>query len=378
MARAFLLAIALLASCLSAQAHSTSKAFLRLSDDPEGRLTLEISLSLLDLEHALGVDADADGLVTWGELSARHSEIDSFARRGVRLSRGSPCEWGASSLLVDNLSDGAYAVLRVPIDCAGRGGPSRIEYDLFFDLDTRHRAFANIRISGETHLPIFEHSRRDVVLGEAGAEGAPVPSPRRSLFAEYFVQGVLHIWEGYDHILFLLALLLPCVIERRSGHPSRMGAVLLDVIKVVTAFTIAHSITLALASLSIIELPSRLVESVIAASVVLAALNNLAPFARDGRWGIAFCFGLLHGFGFASVLADVGLPDSSIALPLLAFNLGVEAGQLAIVAVFVPIAFLAKDTWVYRKLIFVLGSLLIALIAGIWLVERVAGIAILS
>ena len=109
--------------------------------------------------------------------------------------------------------------------------------------------------------------------------------------------------------------------------------------KVVTAFTVAHSITLSLAALGVISLPSRLVESAIAASVVLAALNNVCPVVYGGRWIIAFCFGLIHGFGFASVLTDLGLPQDSLLLALVAFNLGVELGQLAIVAVFLPIAY---------------------------------------
>lgn len=372
MRRALQLVLCVLLASASAFAHSNSRAFLRVTG-ADGGLRLELAISIVDLESAIGLDSDGDGLVTWSELSSSHAGIEDLVKNGVRISRDAPCALGGSTLLVDNMSDGAYAVLRAPIECGGRTGALRIDYELLFDVDTRHRAFGNVRIDGETHLPIFDASRRSAVLGAVGAS-----APSKSLFGEYFVQGVLHIWEGYDHILFLLALLLPCVIEKRSGHAINLRSVTLDVVKVVTAFTIAHSITLTLASLAIIELPSRLVESVIAASVVLAALNNLVPIVRDGRWWIAFVFGLLHGFGFASVLADVGLPESSIFVPLLAFNIGVEAGQLAIVAVFVPIAFMVRDTWIYRKVMFLFGSLLIALLAAIWLIERVAEVSILS
>src|SRR5207247_3039031 len=132
-----------------------------------------------------------------------------------------------------------------------------------------------------------------------------------------------------------------------------------DVVKVVTAFTLAHSITLSLAALSVVSLPSRLVESAIALSVVLAALNNLRPLVFEKRWVIAFCFGLVHGFGFASVLADLGLPQESLLIALVAFNLGVELGQLAIVGVFLPIAYNLRTTGVYQRVVVVYGSIVI-------------------
>ena len=140
--------------------------------------------------------------------------------------------------------------------------------------------------------------------------------------------------------------------------------------KVVTAFTVAHSITLSLAALGVVSLPSRWVESAIALSVVLAALNNIRPVVYGKRWVIAFCFGLIHGFGFASVLADLGLPQESLLIALVAFNLGVELGQLVIVGVFLPIAFTLRATAFYQRVLVVYGSAAIALIASLWLVQR--------
>ena len=147
---------------------------------------------------------------------------------------------------------------------------------------------------------------------------------------------------------------------------------------VVTAFTVAHSITLTLAALQIVELPSRLVESAIAASVVLAAANNLYPVVERRRWLVAFSFGLIHGFGFASVLTELGLPQEALVLSLLGFNLGVETGQLAIVAVFLPVAFVLRNTPLYRKGVFVAGSWLTLLVALIWLLERAFNLKLIS
>ena len=141
-------------------------------------------------------------------------------------------------------------------------------------------------------------------------------------------------------------------------------------LKVVTAFTLAHSITLSLAALQVISLPSRFVESTIAASVVLAALNNLRGTIERRRWVMAFVFGLVHGFGFASVLADLGLPQGALVLALVGFNVGVEVGQVAIVVAFVPIAFWLRHTQFYRRGVLTAGSLLVALVAAYWFVQR--------
>jgi hypothetical protein len=188
---------------------------------------------------------------------------------------------------------------------------------------------------------------------------------------------VWHIWIGFDHILFLLSLLLPAVLlVRKDQGAQTLRDASIDVLKVVTAFTLAHSITLTLASLQVLSLPSRWVEAAIAASVIVAALNNLFPLFRGNRPAAAFVFGLIHGFGFASVLADLGLPQGALALSLLGFNVGVELGQLAIVALFLPLAWLTRRTWFYRQLM-TTGSVAIALIATVWLVERTFDLKVL-
>jgi hypothetical protein len=144
-----------------------------------------------------------------------------------------------------------------------------------------------------------------------------------------------------------------------------------NVLKIVTAFTLAHSITLSLAALDVVRLPSRFVESVIAASVVLVALNNLRPMFGDKGWMVAFGFGLIHGFGFAGALGDLGLQRATLALALVGFNVGVELGQLAIVAVFLPVAFALRGSGFYRVVILRFGSAAVMLIAAGWMVDRV-------
>ena len=365
-----LAALILLFACGLAQAHKPSDSYLSLY--PDGRsLRGQWDIALRDLEYAIGLDADGDGAITWGELKAKLPEVDAYALARLALHvDGRPCRLEPSEHLVDEHSDGAYAVLRFDARCEGAGYRKvQVEYSLFFDLDPTHRGLLRVEHGNGSTTGILgpEQPRFEV-----GAEGRSLLAQ----FIDYAREGVWHIWIGFDHILFLVSLLLPSVLlgarTASAWQPAeRFAPAFWDVLKVATSFTVAHSITLSLAALSIIQLPSRLVESAIALSVVLAALNNVRPVVRGRRWLVAFGFGLIHGFGFASVLADLGLPQSALLLALVGFNIGVEIGQLAIIAGFLPLAYLLRRTWLYRKLIFVGGSIAIALIAAIWLVERV-------
>jgi hypothetical protein len=166
---------------------------------------------------------------------------------------------------------------------------------------------------------------------------------------------------------------LPAVLLRKNGSWEPVAAArpaLLGIVKVVTAFTLAHSITLSLSALDIVRLPSRLTESVIAASIVVAALNNIFPVITDARARIAFAFGLLHGFGFASVLADMGLPHGARIISLFAFNVGIEAGQLAVVLTVMPLVYALRSGAFYRRAVMPWGSAAIAALAFVWLVQR--------
>ena len=146
-----------------------------------------------------------------------------------------------------------------------------------------------------------------------------------------------------------------------------------SIFKIVTIFTIAHSITLALASLDIITLPSQLVESIIALSIVLVAINNIIPMFRDRTWVVLFLFGLFHGMGFASVMQNLPFRMPNLTKLLISFNIGIELGQLAIVAVVFPVIFsLRKWRW-YNPLILIGGSLIMIVIAGYWFLERALG-----
>lgn len=363
-----LVALLLAFAAQFAHAHKPSDSYLAVMSEG-GRLHGQWDIALRDLDFALGLDADGNGEITWGELRAKHAEISAYALARLSLSAdGTRCRLAPTEHLVDEHSDGAYEVLRFSVDCAGNTSPREIEvdYTLFFDLDPSHRGLLRIQHGTGTLTAILGPERPKQKFSLAAAS-------RLGQFLDYGREGVWHILIGFDHILFLVSLLLPAVfvLGKRGWEPAdRFAPVFWDVLRIVTAFTLAHSITLSLAALSVVALPSRLVESTIALSVVLAALNNLWPVVAGRRWAVAFGFGLIHGFGFASVLADLGLPRDALVLALVGFNLGVEAGQLAIVALFLPLAYGLRRSWAYRRMIFVGGSVLIALVAAVWMAER--------
>ncbi len=361
-----LFTILLLPLSLTAWAHKPSDSYLSL-DLTESTLTGQWDIALRDLEYALGIDSDGDGLITWGELRTWHTAIADYALARLQVQAGTaPCVIQSTQQLLEQHSDGAYTVLRLALDCPTTG-PLSLDYRLFFDLDPSHRGLLRMTHSSGVQTAVLSPEQPRVQLA---------PRSGWQPFVEYWREGIWHIWIGFDHILFLLTLLLPAVLWRKEGcwhQVESLRPALCDMLAIITAFTVAHSITLSLAVLNWVALPSRWVESAIAATVVLAALNNLYPLVQSRRWLLAFGLGLVHGFGFASVLVDLGLSGNTLALALIGFNLGVESGQLAIISGFIPLAFILRGSWFYRQALLPLGSVAMAMIALVWLLERSLG-----
>jgi hypothetical protein len=371
----WLLMLSLFLSCaLPAQAHKASDSYLSLSVHGE-RIEGQWDIALRDLEMAVGLDANGDAAISWDELRARHAAIAAYALARLKLSSGgAACPLRVTAHLVDRHTDGAYAVMRLQGACPQAVAALGVDYQLLFDIDPQHKGLLRLTHGATTSSAIFAPDAGSQLLQLAEAS-------RWRQFADYVRHGVWHIWIGFDHILFLVSLLLPAVLVRHEGRwqgRETLKASVLDVLKIVTAFTLAHSLTLTLAALGALSLPSRLVESAIAASVVLAALNNLWPLVHRWRALVAFAFGLIHGFGFASVLADLGLPQGALVLSLVGFNVGVELGQLAIVAAFLPLAYLLRRGLFYRRVVLTGGSALIVVLATVWLAERALDLKLLA
>lgn len=355
----------------AAMAHKASDSPLTVAAAGTG-LELRWDIALRDLELAVGLDADGDGNITWGELRRRHDAVAAYATAQLSLlADGRACTLTERApMQVDEHSDGAYAVLWLRAECGAAPRALEIGYRLLAGLDAQHRGLLRLRgAGGQEQSAVLVPSEPPRRFELQAAPAGPWATLR-----DYGAQGVWHIWVGFDHILFLLCLLLPAVLRHDGRHwqplPRARDAAW-EVLRVVTAFTVAHSLTLAAATLGWVVLPSRWVESVIALSVVLAALNNLKPVVAT-RWALGLGFGLVHGFGFASVLAGVGLPPGALALALLGLNLGVEVGQLAIVAAVLPPALalaLARPS-LYVRGVLGAGSVLVAAVATLWFVQR--------
>ena len=368
------LLIALLMGLIPAAfAHKPSDSYLSLTPRDSG-WDARWDIALRDLEYALGLDSDGDGAITWGELQAQQGAVMNYALEHLTLrTDDAACATQPGVMQVINHSDGAYAVLNFALDCPAAGA-QLLDYRLFFTLDPSHRGLLRVDAPTGVETVVLSPDQPQHALNAAPASGW------QQLFS-YWREGVWHIWIGFDHLLFLLALLLPTVLWREQGRwrpAAALRPVLLDTVGIVTAFTLAHALTLTLAVLGLVNLPSRLVESVIALTIVLAALNNLFPIVTARRWALAFGLGLIHGFGFAGVLRGLGLPPDVLALALAGFNLGVETGQLAVVAILLPLAFLLRRTWFYSRLALPAGSAVVALFALVWCLERSLNINLIT
>ena len=369
-----LLAVGSLLLFSTAWAHKPSDSYLTVrATSGQNDLAIRWDIALRDLDYVLTLDRDGNGELTWGEVRPREADITRLAISRLSFAAsGQACPLQSNGpMMLDGHSDGNYAVLSLTAKCPLLDADKSVltaKYSMLFDVDPSHRGLVQWIGPGSAtpQALVFSTESAEQTLTLQSAS-------RWQTFKQYLVDGIWHIWRGYDHILFLLSLLLPAVLLRRNNQwepAPTLGGSFKEVLKVVTAFTLAHSITLSLAALGFISLPSRLVESVIAASVVLAALNNLRGTIESKRWLMAFVFGLIHGFGFASVLTDLGLPKEALVLALVGFNGGVEVGQLAIVAVFLPVAFSLRKTRFYRVGVLTGGSLIVAALASWWLVQR--------
>ena len=347
-------------------AHVASNGFLT-AEVHGAQVDGAIEIAVRDVELAIGVDSDRDGKITWGELRQSEARLATYVAAHFGLAAaGAVCELRLRGIEVNDRVDGTYAWMPFSAHCPNAVTRLGIRYDLMTGIDPSHRGLLSLTAAGVVQTAVLGG-------GDVRAEFSVAAPDRGRAFLQYLRAGILHIWDGIDHLLFLVSLLLPSVLLRRDGRwepvPSAKPA-FVGVLKVVTAFTLAHSITLSLAAFDVLRLPSRLTESVIAASIVVAALNNVFPIVTESRTRIAFGFGLLHGFGFASVLADMGLPPGQRLSSLFAFNLGIETGQLAVVLAVMPLVYAMRAGAFYRRALLPWGSVAIAALACVWLVQR--------
>jgi hypothetical protein len=352
-------------------AHTPSETYFALSVSGTN-LTGRWDVALRDLHQGMSLGLEDLKRVAPAELQEREEALvlDIVAGVGLRAD-GTPLKLIITDYTTLSLNGLDYA--RLLFNASGiLTSPDVIEIDarILFRIDTNMHGLLRLEHNSRTDVIAFNHDRAAYrfELGQPGGLWAR--------WLSFVWEGVWHIWIGFDHMLFLVALLLPAVLKREANRwtgVDRFRDAMINVVKIVTAFTIAHSITLSLSVLNIVRLPTRLVESAIAVSVALAALSNFWPRLCDKGWLVALGFGLIHGFGFANVLVELELTGGILALALVGFNVGVELGQLMVVIAFVPLAFQMRRSWLYHTITLKVGSAVVALIAVAWVVERLFG-----
>lgn len=369
-------------AALPALAHKASDAYLQLHRTADNMLAARWDIALRDLDAALDLDVNADRKLSWGEVRTRIDDIQTFAMAHLQFQHGRCVLTPTEPPAVETRVDGAYLVLWLQARCEP-AATLDIDYRLFREIDPTHRGLLRVASDGGTAAVLsLDPAGGPVSIAWPGAAGAttsgssPVASagPAAATGHGFFRDGVHHILIGYDHVLFLICLLLPAVLRRREDgwQPvSTWREAVWPMLGLVTMFTIAHSITLALASFKLITISPRVIEPAIALTIIVAAIDNLHPVLRGRRKLFSFLFGLIHGFGFASVLGELALPALGFASALFQFNLGVEAGQLVIVSVVLTLILLLRRWRGYPAIVLKAGSGLAATLAALWLVERV-------
>ncbi len=339
------LALPLLCSWCLPVPHDPGLSSVRIVRAGDG-MVVHAAFANADFQAATSFDANGDGAIDAAELLAAAAPLRELATAAFVV-RGTD---GACELLGLQTAIASNHDIELTLNFVARDGEATLDLEFLRRLSRGHRCYVAALGAGETILA-------DALLGgglrEFRVPGAAAAAAGFGQARHFLLLGIEHILTGFDHLAFLLALLAAGVTLRRA-------------VATITAFTVAHSLTLVAAALGLVRLPSVLVESTIAVSIVWVAIANLVQRGerRSHRWPLAFGFGLVHGFGFASVLADLHVGGSDMLVPLLTFNLGVEVGQLAFALVIVPLLAVAMRRAFARCLPTVLSAAVG--LAGLW------------
>jgi hydrogenase/urease accessory protein HupE len=350
------LAVVLLVAA-SARAHEIglSRGEYRLTGNT---LTAELTFSRREMAAVVAeLDADRDGHVTPSELTAAEAAVGRAVLGGLRVGEGTCNPRLDQARLIEE--DGL--VIAASYTCERVSGSLPVELLLLEDLAFGHRHVARVVTPERSEDHVLHRRSRSFAIPIDAAAVAAATRDTRSIAWEFLVSGVEHIAFGLDHLAFLFGLVL-------------LGGRVRSILLMVTAFTVAHSITLALAVLGIWAPSPDFVEPAIALSVAYVGIENLVAKDAEKRWRITFPFGLVHGFGFAGALGQIDLPHAQVPIALVTFNLGVEAGQLALLAVVLPLVLFARQREWFRDTGVKALSCAVALAGVIWFVTRVAGV----
>ncbi len=346
-------------------AHNTDYARLVL-DINNNTINAQLELTVADLEYKIGLDRDFNGKITWGELSENSDRLFKYVRDGIKIQNNKKtCKVSYQGLKVNQRIQKNYALLELAVQCPDKVQTLTVNYQLMFDVDAKHKLILGINEADKSVTRILTANKPEINYSRKNSSWGNI---------DFILSGIEHIWIGYDHILFLLCLLLAAIKTQKSGKQGSrkpIRKIMIEVIKLVTAFTIAHSVTFLLANFGIVKISPDLTEAVIALTVVMVALNNIFNVFDSGLWKIVFALGLVHGLGFANVMSALELSKAQSVLSILMFNAGVEIGQLLLIIIFVPVLVLLSGYKLYFKYLRPGMSWFISIIGVMWFIERI-------
>ncbi len=391
--------VSLFWSISPAMAHKASDAYLlvnspndiRAGQEKSGDANyLRISLALKDIDAALpSLDSNDDRSITWAEIKAATPEIIDFVGSGFQLTCAQqilPVAWRFAA--VERRSDGVYVRLASSVVC-NEPANFQLNYVLFRDIDPTHRLVVSGQLETQPVAAVVAPANRAVlalrssqvnnmVSSQNNNQGARnLPQGPWSTLAHFFPEGIHHILTGYDHLAFLLTLLLSMTLFK-TGRSSPMqsksatSSGLMSLLRTITAFTIGHSATLIAASLGWVGASAAWVEPAIALTIAMSAGLNIFPVPAIRTDWMALGFGLVHGLGFSGVMTEAGISGSLLVWGLAGFNLGVEAGQLCFLLAWCAIHWLLLRWKYYYSVIVKGGSAALMLIALFWIFQRLA------
>lgn len=341
-------------------AHDLNSSYTEITVRPEDNaISTVLIVDVTDLKQLFQVDENDDGAVTPDELEIHLQEMQDyfFGKLHVELGGDEIALESETPVVTGDGIGNTFVKFGFHQTVEALPWKLTLRLNLFEDFSPLHKNLVKVTRGGEFQQAILTIDYPEYTFSFSGDDV--------SLFsqsAQFIWLGMEHIFIGYDHILFLLGLIL-------------LGGKLMNLVKMVTAFTIAHSITLILAALHIVTLPGRLVECVIALSIVYIAVENFVVRDSEQRWVIAFVFGLMHGFGFANVLSELGLPTSGLIVSLLSFNVGVEIGQITIVAFMFPAIVWISRSAFQKRIVYAVSSLILVL-GLVWFLERALNLSL--
>ncbi len=347
----------LLCTPMMAAAHETTRSYLTLGRD-QGTLTLNLRLAYRDIDVAVWLDADMDGRVTWAESQVRLPDVLTYVQSRLTFDAGGPCTLMQAGAGVSINGGIDYMDLHLAGQCPDATAPLTVRSQLFVELDPEHRLFLTVQGDGLSTTSVLGPQRTFMTI-------AAQSSGVLATFLSYLRAGVEHLLGGADHIVFLMVLMLPAVAT--TANPRRAA---LGVLMAATGFTIAHALTLSAATLQVLRPRSDVIEALVALSIIVTAADNIRPFLPAPRAVVAAFFGLIHGFGFATVLGGLSLSSGTLAIALLGFNIGIELAQIGIILVTMPALYMLRGgrvlLWAGSGAAIAIGLYWCALRVAVW------------